>query len=145
MKSVLPALLLGALTACFASCATPGGGGGTRALNHTYQDSRGLTVISLFDMGTEARGSAQTIGNGSPTRTLVLTRGEFEQLWGRLDESKLASFAARDRDAGFDARNNYVIAKGTMPGGTTTYVIPKSRASAAVQAWVKSFRAKTGS
>lgn len=144
MKSLSLATLLGILSACFVSCATPGGGD-TRALNHTYQDSRGLTVISLFDMGTESRGSVTLIGGGGSSKTLTLPQSEFERLWGQLDESKLAPFAIQDRDTKFNAQENYVIAKGMMPGGTTTYVIPKSKAPANVKAWVKAFRTKVGS
>jgi hypothetical protein len=145
MKSVFLASLLGLLSVCFVSCATPGSGGdATRSLNHTYQDSRGLTTISLFDAGTEARGSVTLIGSSNSSKKVVLAQGDFERLWNQLDESKLSAFALHDDDARFNAQDNYVIVKGTMPGGTTTYVIPKAKASANVKAWVKSFRTKTG-
>lgn len=144
MKSFFLATLVAVLSACFVSCAIPGRGD-TRALNHTYQDARGLTFISLFDMGTEARGNVTHFGGGTSSKTLTLPRSDFERLWSQLDESKLTQFAVQDHDAKFNAQENYVIAKGMMPGGTTTYVIPKSNAPANVKAWVKAFRAKVGS
>ena len=145
MKSAFLAIVLGLFSACFISCASSGSGS-SRTLAHSYQDSRGLTIITLFDMGNVVGGSRRTIGDGSSPRRFVLPRDEFERLWSQLDEAEISRFAIQDDSQRFDAQNNYVIIKGTMPGGnTTTYAIPKSQASPKVKSWVKSFRTETRS
>jgi hypothetical protein len=96
-------------------------------------------------MGSEARGTSQTIGDGSSSKSLTLSLPEFEVLWGRLDEAKLTPYAVKNDSDKFNAKENYVIMKGLMPGGTTTYVVPKSKAPAGVKSWIESFRRKTQS
>ena len=145
MKPTVIAAILGLLTSFSVSCA-PAGSGTSRTLGHTYQDSRGLTFISLFDMGDVAQGTARTIGDNSSSRSLTLSREEFERLWSQLDEAEMSGFAVQNESQRFDAQNNYVIVKGTMPGGnTTTYVVPKAKASASLKSWIKAFRTRTQS
>lgn len=144
MKYSILSVILGLSSFFFIGCA-PSGGGSTRALGHMYQDSRGLTFINIFDTGTEAKGTSRTIGDGSSPRSLTLSQPEFEILWGRLDESKLTPYIVKTESDKFNGKENYVIMKGTMPGGATTYVVPKSKAPAGVMSWIEAFRRKTQS
>ena len=96
-------------------------------------------------METEARGMSHTIGDGSAPRSVTLSRSEFEGLWGRLDEAKLNPYAVKNDSDKFNAKENYVIMKGVIPGGTTTYAVPKSKAPAGVKTWIDAFRRKTQS
>ena len=144
MKHTILAFTLAIASLLSPGCATVGGGS-TRSLGHTYQDSRGLTFISLFDTGSDARGTTRTIGDGSAPRSLTISNGEFEALWNQLDESKLSRYVTQSDSDSFNAQDNFVIIKGTMPHGTSTYVIPKSEAPSNVRSWVKSFRSKTKS
>jgi hypothetical protein len=144
MKNSILSVILGLVSIFFIGCA-PMGGGSTRALNYTYQDSRGLTFISLFDMGTEAKGTTRTIGDGSSQRALTVSQPDFEALWGGLDDAKLTPYAVKGDSDRFNAKENYVIMKGFMPGGATTYVVPKSKAPAGVKSWIEAFKRKTQS
>lgn len=121
------------------------GGGSTRTLVHTFEDSRGLTLVTIIEYGTGAKGSSQTIGDGVSRRTFALSRSEFEDLWGRLDEAKLSPYVMKNKSDEFNAKDNYVIMKGLMPGGTKTYSIPKSKAPPDVKSWIAAFRSSTRS
>jgi hypothetical protein len=132
-----------ALVAVFFVGCGPIGGGGTRTLNHTYQDPRGVTFVTLFDTGTEVKGEVKTIGHLSSSRNLTMSSLEFESLWGRFDEKQVAPYATKKGSGKFNAKDNYVIVKGVMPDGTTTYVVPKSKAPTGVKNWVQMFREKT--
>ena len=145
MRTTLHQISLALLAACFISCAPPGGDA-TRTLGHAYQDSRGLTIVTLFEIDGEARGGATTMGGESSRTSVTLPLAEFERLWNQLDEAEISRFAIQDSGKKFEAQNNYVIVKGTMPGGSkTTYVIPKGKASAKTKSWVKAFRTSTQS
>ncbi len=141
----LHTLLLGFLSLFIVSCAAPQSGSGTtRSLGHSYYDSRGMTMISLFDMGNAGRGVAMTMGSNKSSKDLVVSHEDFELLWTQLNEAELAPFAVRKGSQRFNVKENYVLIKGMMPGShTTTYVVPKATAPAHVKNWVKSLRSKT--
>lgn len=141
--AVLP-VIIGLVSLLSISCASMGGGS-TRSLGHVYQDDRGMTFITLFDMGDEAKGVARTFGHVRSRKELTLSLAEFESLWGTFDESKLARYIVKKGSDTFETKNNYVILKGMLPGGSVTYVIPKSEAPESVRKWVKLFREKTRS
>ena len=141
MKSILLSIALSLFSISLISCASSTGSSNSRSLGHTYQDSSGLTFISLFDMGSIARGTARTIGDGSAPKNLSVSLVEFDRLWSQLGLVDLSSYAVTSDSQRFDTVNNYVIMKGSMPvGKSSTYVIPKSKAPASVKAWVRTFR-----
>jgi len=146
MKHLLRITLFSLLALAFSSCIFTGSSP-KRTLGHVYQDSRGFHIMTLFESGSDARGTARTIGLNDADRPLLVSTAEFERMWSTLEAIDLSRYklAKKDEDR-FNAADNYVITKGFMrKGGTETYVVPHSEATPALTNWVVAFRSKAKS
>ncbi|GAA5119628.1 hypothetical protein JIN84_21450 [Luteolibacter yonseiensis] len=144
MKRSLRITILFLLAFALSGCIFGGGSSSNRrTLGHVYQDSDGFHIMTLVESGATVSGTARTIGKNDADRPLLVSIGEFDRMWSRLDEQALASYKS-GKDAGrFNAADNYVISKGHMrKGGTATYVVPHSEASPELRQWVGEFRTK---
>lgn len=143
MKHFLRITFLSLLALAFSSCFFAGSPP-KRTLGHVFQDSGGFHIMTLLETGSDACGTARTIGANDADRPLLVSSGEFDRMWSTLENVDLARYKMAQKDSDrFNAADNYVISKGLMRrGGTETYVVPHSEASPALKEWIGEFRSK---
>ena len=109
----------------------------TRMLMQTIQHGRAFTFVAIIDKPPAPPRSVVRVYASGPqgsftSSQFIFSHQQFEQMWRTLQQSGLSQKYARGKGTSrtLDAINNYVFSVGPMPNGkSTTYVVPKGRAS----------------
>lgn len=114
--------------------------GPTRVLMYTFQDGSTLISVGLIDTPRAPRGFVLCPTSPKRQKGFKISGQQFEQAWRTLHSSGAEKFAG-SANRSFDAVHNYVFSAHLPNGSQTNFVVPKTRASAALISLARQFEA----